>query len=128
MKKHYGIALSPAQQEMVLEVAAGFWCMPLFLEVCAATGARRGEVLALRWADIQDGRATLARSLTQTKDGLAFKGTKSERPPVVKVPESALTVLEVHRRRQDEFRRQFGADYQGGDLISADTDGSATKE
>jgi integrase len=127
VKKHYGIALSPAQQEMVLEAASGPWCMPVFLEVCAGTGARRGEVLALRWADIQDGRATFARSLTQTKQGLKFKGTKSERPRVVKLPESALTVLELHRRRQDEFRRQFGPDYQVGDLIFAHPDGSPLK-
>jgi integrase len=127
VKKHYGIALSPAQQEIVLEAASGPWCMPVFLEVCAATGARRGEVLALRWPDIHDGRATFARSLSQTKQGLNFKCTKSERPRVVKLPESALTALEVHRRRQDEFRLQFGPDYQEGDLIFADPDGSPLK-
>ena len=49
---------------------------------------------------------------------------KSERPRVVKLPKSALTVLETHRNRQNEFRRQFGPDYQGGDLIFSNPDGS----
>jgi hypothetical protein len=31
--------------------------MATFLEVAAATGARRGEVLALRWSDTQDSEA-----------------------------------------------------------------------
>jgi integrase len=43
--------------------------------ICPA--ARRGEVLALRWSDIVDGRAIIARSLTQTRSVLQFKGTKS---------------------------------------------------
>ena len=47
VKKHFGVVLSPAQQELVLETAAGPWCMRVFLEVSAATGARRGKVLAL---------------------------------------------------------------------------------
>jgi integrase len=101
--------------------------MAAFLEVAAALGARRGEVLALRWSDIQDGRATVARSLTQTKQGLEFKGTKQERPRVVKLPKSKLAALEAHRIRQDEFRCQFGPDYQAGDLIFANPDGSPLK-
>jgi integrase len=127
LKKHYGIALTSAQQEMVFQAASGPWCMPVFLEVSAGTGARRGEVLALRWADIRDGRATIARSLTQTKQGLEFKGTKSERPRVVTLPKSTLAALEAHRSRQDEFRRQFGPDYQAGDLIFAEPDGFPLK-
>ena len=51
--------------------------MATFLEVAAATGARRGEILALRWSDIQDGRAIITRSLTQTKQLLEFKSTKN---------------------------------------------------
>jgi integrase len=123
-KKHYGIALSPAQQEMVLATASGPWCLPVFLEVCAGTGARRGEVLALRWTDIYEGRATLARSLSQTKQTLDFKGTKSDRPRVLGLPASVLKSLEAHRRRQDEFRQQFGPDYKSGDLIFCTPDGS----
>jgi integrase len=128
VKKHYGIALTAAQQAMVIEAASGPWCMAAFLEVAAALGARRGEVLALRWSDIQDGRATIARSLTQTKQVLEFKGTKTERPRVVKIPESALVTLEAHRKRQDEFHHRFGPDYKADlDLIFANPDGTPLK-
>src|SRR4029077_3409309 len=123
-KKHRGIALTPAQQALVFESATGPWCMATFLEVAAATGARRGEVLALRWSDIQDGRAVIARSLTQTKHVMEFKGTKSENPRAISIPAGTLVALEAHRKRQDEFRQQFGPDYGSElDLIFASTDG-----
>ena len=48
VKKHRGIALTPAQQRMVIEAATEPWCLGTYLEVVAATGCRRGEVLALR--------------------------------------------------------------------------------
>jgi integrase len=124
-KKHRGIALTPAQQVLVYASASGPWCMAAFLEVAAATGARRGEVLALRWSDIQDGRAIINRSLTQTRQVLEFKGTKTERPRDVKVPASALATLEEHQQRQNEFRRQFGPEYRADlDLIFANPDGT----
>lgn len=128
VKKHYGIALTAAQQAMVFEAASGPWCMAAFLEVSAALGARRGEVLALRWRDIQDGRATIARSLTQTRQVLEFRGTKTEKPRVVKIPESTLVALGAYRKRQDEFRRQFGPDYKvDEDLIFANPGGTPLK-
>jgi integrase len=124
-KKHRGIALTPAQQALVFESATGSWCMATLLEVSAATGARRDEVLALCWSDIQDGRAIITRSLTQTRQVLEFKGTKSERPRDVKVPASALAALDAHRRLQNEFREQFGPDYWADiDLIFANPDGT----
>jgi integrase len=124
-RKHRGVALTPAQQVLVFASATGPWCITTFLELCAATGARRGEILALRWSDIQDGRAIIARSLTQTKRLLEFKGTKTEKPRDVKVPDSALAALETHRTRQNEFRRQFGQDYRLDlDLIFANPDGT----
>jgi integrase len=124
-KKHRGLALSPAQQALVFASATGPWCMATFLEFAAATGARRGEVLALRWSDIQDGRAIITRSLGQTRQALAFKGTKTEKPRDVKVPASALAALEPHHRRQNEFRAKFGPSYREDlDLIFANPDGT----
>jgi integrase len=91
----------------------------------AALGARRGEVLALRWQDIENGRVTIARSLSQTKDGLVFKTTKEANILEIGIADSALVALEVHRKRQDEFRAQFGPDYRHDlDLIFANPDGT----
>jgi integrase len=125
VKRHHGIAFTPAQQRMVIEAATSPWCLRTYLEVVAATGCRRGEVLALRWSDIQDGRAMIARSLSQTRDLLEFKGTKTDEPRAVTLPTSAIAALNAHRKRQDEFRRQFGADYRADlDLIFANHDGT----
>ncbi len=124
-KKRKGIGLTVAQKDMLIEAASGPWCIALFLEMAVGLGARRGEVLALRWSDIQDGRAMIARSLTQTKTVLEFKGTKTDEPRVAKIPEETLPKLEAHRKRQDEFRVQFGPDYRTDlDLIFANPDGS----
>jgi integrase len=85
-------------------------------------------VLALRWSDIQDGRAMVARSLTQTREVLEFKGTKTDEPRAVTLPISAIAALDTHRKCQDEFRRHFGLDYRADlDLIFANPDGSPLK-
>jgi integrase len=107
-KKRKGMALLPTEQMLLIESASGPWGLPMFLELSVATGARRGEVLALRWSDIDGGDVVITRSLTQTRQALEFKGTKTERPRRVNLPESVLVPLEAHRKRQNEFRRKFG--------------------
>jgi integrase len=96
--------------------------------MATATGCRRGEVLALRWSDIRDGAAFVDRSLSQTRAGLIFKSTKTERPRRIELPPTTLPVLACHRERQDEFRRQFGPNYRSDlDLIIANSDGTPLK-
>ena len=89
-KKHRGIALLPTEQFLLIDSATGPWCLPMFLELSAATGARRGEVLALRWSDIEGSDVVIARSLTQTKGHWNSKGTKTGATRRVGLPESVL--------------------------------------
>jgi integrase len=128
-KKRRGIALTTAQQEMFIAAATRPWYLSTFLEVAAGTGARRGEVLALRWSDIVDGRALITRSLTQTKHVLEFKCTKTEdsvRP--VTLPQSTIRALERHRKQQDQLRLPFGPDYRADlDLIFANPNGTPVR-
>ena len=125
VKKRIGMALLPTEQDRLTQCATGPWCLSTFLEVSVATGARRGEVLALRWSDIKGMDIFIDRSLCQTREGLVFKGTKTEEPRKVEMPPSLPACLEAHRVRQNEFRRQFGPDYRSDlDLIFANPDGS----
>jgi integrase len=128
-KKHIVGSLIPAEQTLVLKGASGPWCMEMLLKMAEDTGARRGEILALRWSDIRDGIATIERALIQTKArGLEFKSTKTERPRRVDLPASTVACLEDHRKRQDIYRQQYGADYRADlDLIFANPDGTPLK-
>jgi len=128
-KKHEGVALLPSEQELLIQSATSPWCLATLLELNAATGARRGELLALRWSDIDAGDIVIARSLTQTRlGGLEFKGTKTGAPRRVNLPESVLVPLEVHRKTQNKFHQQFGSDYRADlDLIFANPDGTPLK-
>jgi integrase len=82
-----------------MEAAAGTWYAPLFA-LALATGARRGELLALKWQDVDFARSTLAirRSLESTQRyGVREKSTKSGKARVVDLPASALELLRRHR-------------------------------
>jgi integrase len=53
------------------------------LRLAAATGARRGELMAIRWVDFRDSRLTIRRSLVESEGQLLERRTKTgfERPP-----------------------------------------------
>jgi integrase len=71
--------------------------------LAALTGARRGELCALRWSDIDmvTGRVTFARSLTTVKGTPHEGATKTHQVRAVALDETAITVL---RQRWDDMR------------------------
>lgn len=86
-----------------------------------ATGMRRGELLALRWIDIDFANATISvvRSLEQTQGGgLRFKSpkTKSSRRTIT-LPPSAVAMLTAHRKEQLELRFQLGLGKHDADAL-----------
>jgi integrase len=85
----------------------------------AAAGCRRGELLALRWPDIDpvSGVVTISKSLSQTRAGLEIKTTKSRRTRFVRVSQTTIQILLEHRGQIEEEKRLFGADYKANDLV-----------
>jgi len=92
------------------------------------TGMRRGELLAIRWSDVDLDAANVRveRSLEQTGSGLHFKApkTKSGRRKI-SLPGYAVAVLRKHRKGQLEFRMKIGAGRLPDDaLVFCNMDGA----
>lgn len=103
----------------LLECARETRLYPLIL-LGLATGARRGELLALQWPDLdfESGLMNVTKSPEQLKGGhLRVKSTKSGKPRRFSVPAAALDALREHRAEQDRDRALFGPDYQDNQLV-----------
>ena len=95
--------------------------------IAVATGARRGEILALRWrnVDLDRGTVRIVESLEQTKKGMRFKGPKTDRARVVTLPTFAIEELRRLKREQAECLLAFGVRQSGDTLVCAREDGRA---
>ena len=113
---------------LIREVKGTDYEMPVFLAIW--TGMRRGEILALRWSDVDliRGVAMVTRSLQQTKAGLSFKEPKSAkgRRQLALSPET-VTELKAHWTRQAKLRLLLGPGYDNGDLVCPRADGQPVK-
>jgi integrase len=90
------------------------------------TGMRRGELLALRWADVDLARATVSvrRTLTRGPTGLTIGEPKSAAGQrAVALPPSCVAALRRHRACQDERRRRGGEAWVDTGLIFDRGDG-----
>jgi integrase len=125
-RKKEGVVLTIEQQEKLIASADAAWGMGAFLELDAATGARRGELLGLQWTDLQGNHLMIGRSLSQVGQDVFLKEPKNKKFRVVTIPPSALKKLTAHRKAQQPYRDHFGGSYQG-DYIFANPDGSPLK-
>ena len=111
--------LSPAQAQILLEAARGQRLYALYA-VAMAAGLRRGEALALRWADVDLDAGTLrvGRTLSRTAAGLVFTEPKSVRSRrTVPLPTALLDELRAHRTRQVAERLAAGSVWQDHGLV-----------
>jgi integrase len=119
-------ALDEGETAKLLNAAKGKRLyMPVLLAV--TTGLRRGEILGLKWSDIdlQDGTLAVRRSLEQTSVKIAFKEPKSARSRrMVDLPQLTADALKWHRSDQARERLRAGAAYQELNLVCCMADGS----
>ncbi len=91
------------------------------------TGARRGEILGLRWSDVdlESNAVTIRRSLTRTHiRGLFFKEPKNGKARTITMPCTLAAILKQHREAQNNERKIIGTGYKDDDLVFARPDGS----
>jgi len=125
-RKKEGVVLTVEQQEQLIDAADKAWGMDIFLELDAATGARRGELLGLQWPDLAGNKLMIGRSLAQVGQSVFLKEPKNKKFRVITIPPSALRKLRSHRKAQEPYREHFGSSYQG-DYIFCNPDGSPLK-
>jgi integrase len=107
--------------------------LPLYTiaAVALGTGMRRGELLALRWKDLDlDGsKLRVEQSLEQTKAGLRFKPPKTKHGRrSIAIPPALIADLRAHWKAMQEQRLAFGLGRSApDDLVFTMWDGSPRK-
>jgi integrase len=93
--------------------------------IALSTGMRRGEILALRWknVDLDRGIVRVVQSLEQTQAGIRFKDTKSSRSRSIVVPAFAIKELRRLKRAQTEELLAIGTKQNGETLVCCRIDG-----
>jgi integrase len=97
------------------------------LRLAATTGMRRGEVLGLRWRDVdlQRGVLQVVQQRVRGADALTYGPPKTSRGRRrIDLDPATVSALREHRRRQLEDRLAFGPGYIDADLVFARADGS----
>ncbi|MCD2191474.1 tyrosine-type recombinase/integrase [Actinomycetospora soli] len=124
-----GKGLTVDQAHKLLDAAKDRRLYALYV-VAATLGLRHGELLGLRWHDIDEERAavTIAQTVQRADGRLYIAEAKTEASEAtIPLPKVTRRVLEEHRRHQDEERTKAGDVWQEHDLVFASTIGTPTE-
>lgn len=101
------------------------------LTLAVATGMRRGELIGLRWVDIDFEQKILWVRHTVNragKSGIIENAPKTEKSKrKINLPAFVLDALERHRAKQEEMRREAGAAWKEQDIVFSNTLGGFTE-
>jgi len=94
--------------------------------LAAMTGMRRGEILGLRWADLDlDARRLSVRQAVVAVAYEVIESTpKSHNARVIDLDHETVELLRMHRRHQEAERAEWGEDYEDHDLVAARENGT----
>lgn len=98
--------------------------------LASTTGMRRGEVLAVRWRDINFDAAVLTvnQAIEETKAGLRVKAPKTKRSRRnITLPALTVDALRRHKIRQSEERLKLGLGRDHDGLVFTDLEGGLVR-
>lgn len=117
---------TPTQARTFLDAIRGDRLEALYA-VAVALGLRQGEILGLRWADVDldVGKITVCQALQRVDGRLTFVEPKSRRSRrTIPMPPTVARALRAHRARQLEERLTGGPDWNEHDLVFVSTTGT----
>jgi len=123
IRSRKGTPLNPEQARQLVASARQHH-LDVLLMVAVVTGMRRGELLALRWANVNFTRRTLV--VIHTVDYIPHYGyveteTKTEAGKrSLSLPNFLVEMLFQHRNQQQEQRRKQGDKWENRDLVFPD--------
>jgi integrase len=117
--------LTPEQAKRLLENVREDRLRALYVLAITA-GLREGELLGLRWDDVNLERELLQvrQQLTRTRDGHSFTAPKRGKARVVRLTDMAIAALEDHLVAQNEERTRAGSLWQETGLVFTSTIGT----
>jgi integrase len=94
--------------------------------LAAMTGMRRGEVLGLRWKDVdlEAGRLAVRHTLVSVGYVIRDSTPKTHQARTIDLDPGTVTQLRHHQERQEDERGAWGPGYQDTDLVFRREDGS----
>jgi integrase len=105
---------SPAQVAVLIDVATKKnYAWGTYLRVAAVTGARRGEMCGLRWADISAdcSQVTIRRAVVlDGKGGVVDRSTKTGNVRRVTLDLGTQAMLKIHRELIFDYAKDIGVD------------------
>lgn len=115
--------LSPEQARIFLAAAKSDRLAALYV-LALTTGMRQGELLALRWQNIDASTLHVKATLQRTPDGFIFAEPKTARSRrQVALTRAAVEALRSHRARQLQERLRMGVAWEDNDLVFANETG-----
>ena len=117
--------LSQEQVQTFLKAVSGDRLEALYV-VAITTGLRQGELLGLKWEDLDLDAGTLQvrRTLSETRDGRGFEPPKSGKGRGVRLTRRAVTALRSYRKAQLEERMARASLWRENGLVFASEAGT----
>ncbi|GCE03646.1 hypothetical protein KDAU_09750 [Dictyobacter aurantiacus] len=116
------------EQARALMLAARGDRLEMFIALALTTGMRRGELLALRWSDVDLDKRVL--HVRRTVDFLAHYGYVENEPKTersrrdILLPKFVITMLKAHQVSQQEQRQKVGSKWVDLNLVICGLEGN----